>query len=299
MPSSTPQQKMHADEVDVPGSLVRSLVDRQFPEWSALSLRPVPAFGTDHRLFRLGEELLVRMPVYGGSADQAVSDATWLPWLAPHLPVEVPAPEAVGEPGQGYPFSWSVVRWLPGRTLDEVDVDPDQLVEDLAGFVTALRGIDGTGGPARTGTARGAPMMPDWPIEQAIDELGDLVDGARAKQVWRDALAAGPWEQDPVWIHGDLLEGNLLVRDGRLSAVIDWGALGVADPAPDVAPAWTLFAGASRQRYRELLAVDEATWARARAWVMLPALSGVSYYAHTVPAFAARSRRHLDAILAE
>ncbi len=136
-------------------------------------------------------------------------------------------------------------------------------------------------------------------MERQIDGLGDLVDGPRAKRVWQEALDAGPWPHAPQWIHGDLLEGNLLMRDGRLSAVIDWGALGVADPAPDVAPAWTLLEGESRQRFRDLLAVDEATWARARAWVMLPALSGLTYYATSVPAFAERSRRHLEAVLGD
>ncbi len=255
--------KLHADEVDVSKSLVRTLVDRQFPEWSDLPLEPVSAFGTDHRLFRLGEELLVRMPVYADSADQARSDAAWLPRLAPHLPVEVPVPVAVGAPGDDYPFPWAVVPWLPGETVAESHVDPDRLAEELAGFVAALRAVDAKGGPAKTGRTRGVPLDPAWAVEEQIDGLGPLVDSTRAKRVWRSALEAGPWDGDPVWIHGDLLEGNLLVHQGRLSAVIDFGALGVADPAPDVAPAWTLFDGSSRRRYRELLAVDDATWARA------------------------------------
>ena len=290
---------MHADEIEVPESLVRGLVDRQFPQWADLPLRPVTAFGTDHRLFRLGEDLLVRMPVYAASADQAISDAAWLPRLAPHLPVAVPVPEVVGEPDATYPFPWSVVPWLPGESLDAVSVDALRMAEELAGFVVALRAVDPQDGPAKTGGSRGAPLDPSWEVERRIDGLGDLVDGPRAKRVWQAALDAGPWPHAPHWIHGDLLEGNLLVRDGRLSAVIDWGALGVGDPAADVAPAWTLFDGAARQRFRELLAVDDATWARARAWVMLPALSGQTYYATSVPAFAERSRRHLDAVVGD
>ena len=290
---------MHADEVDVPGSLVRSLVDRQFPEWAALPLRPVTAFGTDHRLFRLGEELLVRMPVYAGSADQAVSDATWLPRLAPHLPVAVPVPVAVGEPDPSFPFTWSVVPWLPGEPLDDVSADRPGLATDLADFVLALRAVDPTGGPRPSGSGRGMPLDPEWPVEERIVEHGDLIDVDRARAVWREALAADPWSGPGVWIHGDLLGGNLLVRDDRLCAVIDWGPVKVADPAPDVAPAWTLFGGSARSAYRERLAVDDATWARARAWVMLPALAGVRYYATSVPAFAERSRRHLAAVLGD
>jgi aminoglycoside phosphotransferase (APT) family kinase protein len=291
--------KMHADEVDVPRSLVRALVDRQHPEWRALPLRPVAEFGTDHKLFRLGDELLVRMPVYAGSADQAASDAAWLPRLAPHLPVELPVPVTLGEPDADYPFQWSVVRWLPGVTVDRAELDPLHLAEELAGFVLALRSVDPANGPVKRGRGRGVPLDAAWDVEADIAALGDLVDAEAARRVWQDALDAGPWPDGPVWIHGDLLEGNLLVRDRRLSAVIDWGALGVADPAPDVAPAFTLFEGASRLRYRDLLGVDDATWARAKAWVMLPALTGLAYYAESVPEFTARGRRHLDAVLSD
>jgi aminoglycoside phosphotransferase (APT) family kinase protein len=292
--------QMHTDEVAVPASLVRTLVDRQRPEWAGLPLHPVAEFGTDHKLFRLGEELLVRMPVHSGSADQAASDAAWLPLLAPHLPVELPVPVALGEPDAGYPFQWSVVRWLPGTTLDRARVDLVHLAEELAGFVLALQAIDPRGGPRQTGTGRGVALDPAWDVERRIAaELSDPGERDRAHQVWRAALDAGPWPGAPRWIHGDLLEGNLLLSAGRLSAVIDWGVLSVADPAPDVAPAWTLFHGASRERYRALLDADDAIWARARAWVMLPALAGLTYYATSVPAFAQRSRRHLDAVLSD
>jgi aminoglycoside phosphotransferase (APT) family kinase protein len=290
---------MHADEIEIPESLVRSLVDRQFPQWATLLLRPLTAFGTDHRLFRLGDELLVRMPVYAASSGQAVSDVTWLPRLAPHLPVDVPVPLAVGEPDASYPFTWSVVPWLAGEPLEDVSADRPVLATDLADFVLALRAVDPAGGPRPSGTARGMPLDAAWPVEDRIVEHGDLIDVDRARAVWRAGLQAGPWSGPGVWIHGDLLGGNLLVRHGHLSAVIDWGPLTVGDPAADVTAAWTLLEGAARARYRELLAVDEATWARARAWVMLPALAGVRYYESTVPAFAERSRRHLDAVLGD
>lgn len=289
---------MHADEVEVTQALVRRLVDGQLPQWSALPLTPVTAFGTDHRLFRLGEELLVRVPVHAASAGQARSDAAWLPRLAPHLPVEVPVPLAVGEPAEGFPFAWSVVPWLDGEPLDAVaGLDRVRLAEDLAAVVRALWTVDTTGAPVKD-SGRGAPLEPDPDVGAEIDALAGLIDTAAAHRVWAEALEAGPWTAPPVWIHGDLLDGNLLVREGRLSGVIDFGSLGVADPAPDVVPAWTLFAGESRRVYREALGVDDATWARARAWAMLPALTGVTYYATSVPAFADRARRHLAAVLA-
>ena len=151
------------------------------------------AFGTDHRLFRLGEELLVRMPVYAGSADQAISDATWLPRLAPHLPVAVPVPVELGQPDASYPFTWSVVRWLPGEPLEDVSADNPRLATDLAEFVLALRSVDTTGGPRPSGTARGMPLDPEWEVEETIVEHGDLVDVDRARAVWQTALDAGPW----------------------------------------------------------------------------------------------------------
>lgn len=290
--------QLHADEVEIPESLVRRLVDTQLPQWAGLPLARVTAFGTDHRLFRLGPELLVRLPVYAAAAGQALTDAAWLPRLAPLLPVAVPAPVAVGEPGGGYPFPWSVVPWLEGETVDPTARDQVALAEDLAGFVLALRAVEPGGATVKT-EGRGVPLDPAWGVDEEIDDLGDLVDGEWAKRVWAEALAAGPWPGPPVWIHGDLLEGNLLTGHGRLSGVIDWGGIGLADPAPDVVPAWTLFEGAARARYREVLAVDDATWARARAWAMLPALTGLTYYATSVPAFAQRARRHLDAVLGD
>jgi len=302
--------RLHADQVEVEADLVRRLVDAQFPAWSSLPLTAVAAHGTDHRLFRLGGELLVRVPVHAASAGQALTDAAWLPrieaGLAGAVPVRVPVPVALGEPSELLPFAWSVVPWLEGEPLDAPGVadrvDRRQLAEDLAAFVLALREVDPTDGPAPQGAwTRGAPL-PDDPastreVEEEIDALAGVVDPDRARRVWREALEAGPWTGAPVWIHGDLLDGNLLVRDGRLGAVIDFGFLAVADPAPDVVPAWTLFDADARRAYRSALEVDDATWARARAWAMLPALAGVPYYAMSAPAFAARSRRHLDAVL--
>ena len=236
---------MHADEVDVPETLVRALVDSQFPEWAGLPLRPVAAFGTDHRLFRLGEELLVRMPVYAGSADQAMSDATWLPRLAPHLPSRYRRPwrsESRTRPTR------SRGRWCRGCRASRSTTpaaDRSGLAEDLAEFVARAASGRPVGGPRPSGTARGMPLDPRvGGGATASSSTADLVDVDRARAVWHAALDAGPWHGSRVWIHGDLLGGNLLVRDGRLSAVIDWGPLKVADPAPDVVPAWTLFEGA-------------------------------------------------------
>jgi aminoglycoside phosphotransferase (APT) family kinase protein len=290
---------MHTDQVEVPDELVRWLLDSQFAHWRDLPLRRLPPMGTDHQLFRLGEDLLVRMPIYRASAGQADSDAEWLPRLAPHLPVCVPVPVAVGEPGATYPFAWSVVPWLPGENPDSRNVDPVRLAHELAEVVTALQAVDPAGGPIKRDGSRGAPLVPDAWVPDTITTLGDRIDGRAALAVWEAALDVGPWPGEQVWIHGDLLAGNLLVRDGRLSALIDFGALGVGDPSADLTAAWTTFEGPSRRIFHEHMGFDDDSWARARARAMLPALTGLTYYAESVPAFAERSRRHIEAVVSD
>jgi len=166
--------------------------------------------------------------------------------------------------------------------------------------VIALQEVDSTGGPVKTGTSRGAPLEN---LAETVDEhvriLDGEIDGARARRVFEIALDAGPWPGEPTWLHGDLQAGNLIVEDRRLRAVIDWGGMGVGDPSCEYAPAWSLFAGESRRVFREASGVDEATWARARAWVMIPALTGLPYYRETFPAFAETSRYRLSQVLAD
>ena len=289
---------MHPDQVEITEPTVRGLLGRQLPEYAGLPLAPVAEHGTDHVLFRLGDELLVRLPVYAASADQAASDARWLPLLAPHLPVAVPVPVALGEPDATYPFPWSVVPWLPGETPDSGNADPHLLAADLAAFVRALHAVDPAGGPLKTGTSRGAPIRGwDDAVREAVDQAGDRLDRARVLAAWDDCLAAPDWPGDPVWIHGDLLAGNLLVRDGRLSAVIDFGALGLGDPAPDLQPAWSTLPAHVRAEFRDAVGYDDDTWRRGRGWALGPALTGIPYYWDTVPAFAQRGLRTVAAVL--
>lgn len=290
--------QIHDDQVHVDEALVRGLLDRQLPEYARLPLAPVAERGTDHLLYRLGDDLLVRMPVYAGSAEQAASDARWLPVLAPHLPVAVPVPVAVGRPDATYPFAWSVVPWLPGRNPTDDDIDPLVLVEDLAAFVRALHAIDTAGGPVATGTRRGAPVRSwDEAVRAAVDEAGARIDRDRVLAAWTDCLAAPDWDRDPVWVHGDLLRGNLIVETGRLSAVIDFGALGVGDPAVDLLPAWATLPAGVRAAYREATGYDDDTWRRGRGWALAPALTGIPYYWDTMPAFARHCLRVVDAVL--
>jgi aminoglycoside phosphotransferase (APT) family kinase protein len=291
--------RLHADQIDTSVDLVRRLLAEQFPQWADLPVQRVAEFGTDHHLYRLGEGLVARLPIIAWAVDQAASDARWLPWLAPQLPVDVPAPLAVGEPGAGYPYPWAVVPSFPGATADGTNADTSDLARDLAGFVHALHAVDATHGPPKTGTTRGTPLARlDETVRTTLavsTRLADLAD--RVLAVWEDALSAPAYDGPPVWIHGDLMAGNLLVREGRLSAVIDWGGLGTGDPAPDLCPAFWLFSGPSRDLWRSETGYDEDTWRRARGWIVAPAVTGVDYYADTFPAMSAVARRAISEVI--
>lgn len=296
-----PVQKMHADEADIDTALVGRLISAQFPQWADLRLSGVSSAGTDHALFRLGPELAVRLPRIPGSTGQAEKEAHWLPLLAAQLPLAVPTPLALGEPGQGYPWHWSVCRWLDGEPLTDSDfADPTAAAVSLAGFITALQRIDPTDGPA---AGRGAPLARrDAPTREALAALRDRLpedDLETLAKVWGEALQAPSWQDPPVWLHGDLLPGNLLVRQGRLSAVIDFGTLGTGDPAVDLLPAWALFSDGSRAAFRDAVDVNEATWTRGRGWALSIALIIMPYYWDTNPVLMAAARRIVHEVLAE
>jgi aminoglycoside phosphotransferase (APT) family kinase protein len=253
--------------------LARRLVDAQFPQWAQLPIAPVALGGVDNRTFRLGDELSVRLPSADWYAFQVEKEQRWLPQLAPHLPLPIPQPVAKGEPGEGYPYAWSVYRWLEGENATEI-AGLEQFATDLAEFLVALKRCDASGGPepGKHNFFRGGPLSTyAHEVTEALDTLGDRVDRAACERVWDDAMGAA-WTGDPVWFHGDVATGNLLVRDGRLAAVIDFGTSGVGDPACDVVIAWTLFEGESRATYREALGVDAGTWSRGRGWALWKAL---------------------------
>ncbi|GAA4118056.1 hypothetical protein GCM10022284_72690 [Streptomyces hundungensis] len=233
-PVVTEIAKLHDDEVDIDACLVARLISAQFPQWADLTIRAVASSGTDHVTFRLGADLGVRLPRTPWAAGQVEHDTTWLPRLAAQLPLAVPEPVAIGAPGQGYPFSWGVYRWLDGEAF-QLDLvrDPAQAAADLAGFIGSLQALDATGAPvpADDPFSRGTPLAPrDALFREALDELRDEYDTGLVLAAWEASLAAEAWRGAPVWIHGDLLPGNLLVAEGRLSAVIDFATLRAADP---------------------------------------------------------------------
>src|SRR5512133_916930 len=234
--------KMHDDEVDTDVALVRRLLAAQFPHWADLAIEPVVSYGTDHDIYRLGNRLAARLPRLGWATNQATKEAEWLPKLAPHLPLAVPVQLERGQPAEGYPYEWSVYEWLPGENANGTIDDLDQAAVDLAAFVNALRQIDTTDAHPRSPGSRGGPLAErDEQVRQSIAELGDRIDADAARRSWKESLNASTWGGEEVWVHGDLLPGNLLVVDGRLTAVIDFGCLNVGDPACDLLPAWNVF----------------------------------------------------------
>lgn len=291
---------MHRDEVATDVGLVRRLLEMQFPEWAALAIRPVASYGTDHDIYRLGDHLSVRLPRIGWAGGQAAKERQWLPKLAPHLPLAVPVQLAIGRPAESYPFEWSVYEWLPGDNAHGTIDDLDRAAVDLAEFVQALRQVDTSGAHSRPAHGRGAPLAEgDAQVRRCIAELGDRVDAAACLRSWEESLAAPRWDGDEVWVHGDLLPGNLLVVGGRLSAVIDWGGLNVGDPACDLQPAWNVFSGHSRMRFRAELAVDDASWLRGRGWVLYQAVSALPYYWDSNPGMIRQAAHALGHVLAD
>lgn len=289
---------MHADEVDIDGPLVRRLIAGQFPQWAGLPVERVDSAGTDNVMYRLGADMAVRLPRMEGAAGNVEAEQRWLPRLAPRLPVAIPVPLGKGRPAEGYPWNWSVYRWLDGENpaVDHI-AEPGLLAGELAEFITALRRIDPTGGPP---SGRGVPLATrDAPTRAAIGELHGVIDTDAATAAWEAALRIPERSGPAVWVHGDLSPGNVLVTRERLSAVIDFGGVGVGDPTVDLIVAWNLLPADARGVLREALQADDAAWGRGRGWALSIALIQLPYYRNTNPVLAANSRHVIRAVLAD
>ena len=293
---------MHADEVETDVSLVGRLVAAQFPQWAELPIEPVRFRGTDNALYRLGDEMVVRLPRIQRATLALDKERRWLPKLAPLLPLAVPVPLAKGTPADDYPWEWSVYGWLEGETATvEPIADLGQAAADLTGFIIALQRVDpGNGpGPGEHNGFRGEPLAArDAAVRTAIASLGDEIDVGGVTAAWEAALRAPLWQRPPVWIHGDLDSRNLLVVKGRLTAVIDFGCLGVGDPACDVMVAWKVLSATTRESFRAGLSIDESTWSRGRGWALSQALGALSYYTlETNPMLVREARRWMSEVL--
>lgn len=291
---------MHDDEVATDAALVAHLVAEQFPDWAGLRVEPVESIGTDNAMYRLGDAMSVRMPRVQWAVAPLEREFEWLPRLAPQLPFATPVPLALGEPGDGYPWPWTVCRWLDGTHPGVGRIlGADRLAADLARFVLAMRALDPEGAPS---TAWPRPLHEeDGFVRTAIAALGDALtpDPDGTVEIWEDALDAPRWNGPPTWIHGDLSPGNLLVGDGRLTGVLDFGAMGLGDPAGDLRVAWNLLPPAARTRFRGELGSDAAEWRRARGWALLQAVAQVSYFHARNPPLAASARHVIAELVAE
>jgi aminoglycoside phosphotransferase (APT) family kinase protein len=286
----------------IDAGLVKRLIAIQFPQWSDLPVTPVKLDGWDNRTYRLGDEMTVRLPTAAAYTPAIDKEDRWLPILAPSLPVPVPKPLAKGAPGDGYPFCWSIRGWLDGNTASPERInDLSAFATSVAEFILALQRIDATDGPQAGAHSfyRGAPPEHyDDETRRSLTALNGRIDTDKASALW-DAALETAWHGPPVWFHGDIASGNLLVKDGRLAAVIDFGTSGVGDPACDLVIAWTMFSGDSREAFRSAVAQDSDTWARARGWALWKALITLADDIDTNEARAAVNRRVIAEVLAD
>lgn len=286
---------MNGWEIDL-GTVAR-LLEAQAPQWSNAPLRRVESFGTDNALFRCGDHHLVRLPRVGWAVGQPFVEARWLPRIAPCLPVVVPVPVFLGAPAFGYPCAWTVVPWIEGANPDPTSAVGEDVATALARCLVALRRVDSAGGPlpGHGNSWRGAPLSArDAQVRAALAALGGSVDGETAAKLWDRALSAPQSPGPGVWIHGDVQPGNVLMRDGALAALIDFGCMGVGDAACDLLPAWNWFTGRARDRFREAMALDDAAWERGRGWALSTALIALPYYRGNNAVVEAQSRRVLE-----
>lgn len=239
------------------------------------AIDPVAMSGWDNRTFHLGKDMSIRLPSAADYELQVEKEHQWLPQLAPALPLPIPVPLAMGKPEYGYPWKWSIYRWLEGETASSGRIaDLSEFAGDLGNFLIALHKINATDGPSpglHSFYRGGSLSVYDNDTRRSIANLKDKIDTAAATEVWEAALSTS-WKHQPVWVHGDISAGNLLVQKGKLCAVIDFGQLASGDPACDLAINWTLFHGKSRETFQKALPLDQGTWARARGWTLWKAL---------------------------
>lgn len=294
--------RLHDDEADIDAQLVAKLLAGQFPQWAGRVPRAVRESGTDHVTFRAGDDLAVRLPRNAYNAGQSERDLRLLPRLAPYLPLAVPEPLAIGEPGHGYPYTWGVYRWLEGAQVTAELAADRRAAADLAGFIRTLRSLDPAGAPRPSEEiySRGRPLAPrDAAMREAIDQLREDFDPVQLTELWESCLSAADWTDAPALIHSDLMRGNILAHEGRLSAVIDFGGLRAGDPAGDLLPAWHVFAGEARAVFRAEAVLDDDAWARGLGWALSIELMAIAYFRERAPERTRRSRALVQAMLAE
>lgn len=261
------------NKIDISIELVKKLVDEQFPQYSNLEIQPVKFTGIDNRTFHLGNDMLIRMPSAEGYAPQVLKEQKWLPVLDKYLDIKIPKPIHLGKSEADYPWNWSIYQFIPGKSVNTLKLTTDEkkeLANDLASFIKNLHQVPTKDAPkgGLHNYYRGCHQsIYDKDAREDIETLSDIIDSSKALNLWEKALKS-KWMQKPVWVHGDLAIGNLLMQNGKLTAVIDFGCMGIGDPACDLVMAWTFFDDESREIFETKTDLDEDTWNRARAWAL-------------------------------
>jgi aminoglycoside phosphotransferase (APT) family kinase protein len=287
--------------VEVDAQLVRSLLCAQHPQWADLPIARVETAGTDNAVFRLGEHMAVRMPRVAYAVALLSKEESCLPRLS-GLPLDVPRVIAEGQPCERFPWPWLVVGWLAGEQADAGALDMEEAGKALGGFVRALQALDATGGPpaGSVNLGRGVALaLRDGRTREWIGAIADEFDAAELVAIWERAIVAPVHAGPGVWVHGDLHAGNLLQRDGRLSGAIDFGLLGVGDPAVDLMPAWNFLSETGRDAFRACLGADAGLWTRGRGWAVSAGASQLAHYRDSNSWLAGMARRTLTAVLAD
>ncbi|WP_371169055.1 aminoglycoside phosphotransferase family protein [Aliiroseovarius sp. 2305UL8-7] len=255
--------------------LVRRLISQQFPNFSELPIQPVVKQGHDNRTFRLGERLSVRLPSTASYADAVQKEATVLTSIGRHFSIQVPEVCALGQPSDDFPLPWSIRRWLPGGTLEETQiVNQASLARALGDILVELRSLpaDTAFLAGRHSFFRGCHLkVYHDEVMMCLSRMDDALSRRRCLEIWNDGLKAA-WSNPPVWFHGDLAVGNILINEDKISALIDFGICGVGDPSCDLAIAWTYFDADTRRIFKDSAKVDDGTWSRGRCWALWKAL---------------------------
>jgi aminoglycoside phosphotransferase (APT) family kinase protein len=291
---------MHDDEIGHSVGVVRRLLGDQRPAWAELEIEAVTSTGTDNSMYRLGPDMVVRLPLRPAATEAIDKEHRWLPVLAAQLPVEIPVPLVKGSPTSYFPWAWSIYPWIDGTDGTTMEIDRTALIEDLAQFINRLWSLDPTGGPVPSAAdlGRGVPLQDRDHFTRKWIGLGShLVDADELTASWERSLSAAPWANQGCWIHGDIASGNLIFRQGRLIGVIDFATLAVGDPACDLIVAWEMFTKTSREHFRREVAVDEETWERGRGWALSTAIAALGYYETSNPYMFSQAQRKLALVL--
>lgn len=295
----------HSSKSDKPNitlSLVKDLISEQFSEWANLVIQPVEASGWDNRTYRLGEDKLVRLPSAKEYEAQVAKEQKWLPLISPNISIEIPHPLAMGQPMKNYPFYWSVYTWLDGRSANLLSLDESalgQLASDLSKFLHELHSIDTACAPLpglHNFYRGGSLLIYDGEIKSSIIQLKNFIDIDAVLFVWERAISS-KWNNSPVWVHGDLSAGNILIKHNKLSAVIDFGCMSIGDPACDLVIAWNFFTEESRRIFKSMMQLDSNTWYRAQGWALWKAMITLNALADKTCSDAKKQKLIIDAIL--